>query len=452
VSPAGLIETVAGDGVARFAGDGGPATAGSLAFPNGVAVDAAGHVYIADTASHRVRKVTADGILGTIAGSDEPGLSGDGGPAALAQFYNPRMLALDRAGNLLITDSAANVVRRITPAGMVERVAGTGEKGGSGDGGPAVAAHVEAPWGLAVDAAGRVLIGDLSVRAGRIRAVDASGTIYTLTFGIGNGIAADPAGRIWIAGNGNVTVASEIGLGFPVTPVIADGGITVVAPGQIVSIFGDRLGPQLGIATSADNGTVGTSLGGTRVLFDGIPAPLLYVDARQVNAVVPFGIAGKPTVEMTVEVAGQRSNVATVAAVAAAPQLFRANLGTFEAAAALNQDGSPNRPNHAAAAGSIVSLFGTGAGQMQPAMSDGEVTGAELPRAELPVRVSIGSRMLEVTYAGAAPGLVAGALQVNARLPEDLATGYYIVELRVGDAKSGSAAVFTQALTTQAIP
>src|SRR5262249_27724719 len=102
-----------------------------------------------------------------------------------------------------------------------------------------------------------------------------------------------------------------------------------------------------------------------------------------------------------------------------------------------------------AAAGSIVSLFATGAGVMRPAMSDGEVTGAELSRPELPVRGSIGSQMLEVTYAGAAPGVVAGSLPVNVRLPAELATGYYLLELRVGDAISGQAVVFTRALVTE---
>ena len=109
------------------------------------------------------------------------GAAGDGGPAVMAQLNNPRGLAFDRAGNLWITDSAADVVRRITPTGIIER-----------------AAEVEAPWGIAVDESGRVLIGEMG--SGRIRAIDTSGAITTLTTGLGFGVAADPAGRTGAGG------------------------------------------------------------------------------------------------------------------------------------------------------------------------------------------------------------------------------------------------------------
>jgi uncharacterized protein (TIGR03437 family) len=414
-------------------------------------VDAAGNLYIADTATHRIRRVTPDGIIRTIAGSDTPGLAGDGGPALQAQLYNPRTLIFDAAGNLLIADSAGNVVRRITPAGIIERFAGMGQAASNGDGGPATAAAIQAPWSLAIDPAGRVLIGE-GGRGGLVRAVDAAGVIRFVTSGLAIGLAADSAGRIWMAGAGNVTVATQSGLPFPLAPVISDGGITggammqtgVVSPGEIVSIFGERLGPPIGMSGSISNGVLATTLAGTRVLFDGVASPLLFVRDSQINAVVPFAVAGKAMVQAVVEAAGVRSNPVTLGVLPAAPQLCLASLGTLNGAAALNQDGTPNRPSNEAAAGTVVSLFGAGAGAMQPQPADGQIITGDLPLPILPVRASIGARMLEVTYAGAAPGLVAGALQVNVRLPDDLLTGYYAIELRVGDAISGSALVFTK--------
>lgn len=457
VTPGGIIQTVAGSGVSGFGGDGGPAVAALLALPDGVAVDAAGNLYIADTATHRIRKVTSDGIIHTIAGSDQPGLAGDGGPAAQALLINPRMLVVDGAGNLLLTDSSAHVVRRITPAGIIERVAGTGQAGGSGDGGPATSAQVQGPWGLAIDPAGNVLIGDMS-NGGRIRAINPAGTIRTVVFGVANGLTPDAAERIWFAGGGtlfgNVTVASQNGPPFPLAPLIFDGGVSgaampqaaAVAPGEIVSIFGDRLGPVApGVRGTISGGVVGTTAGGVRVLFDGVAAPVLFASAQQVNAAVPFGVQGKASVGVTVEVAGLSSNVATIGVAAAAPQIFLSPRGTFQAAAALNQDGSLNTSVRPAVAGSIVTLYATGAGAMNPTPPDGEITTTILAMPVLPAGVSIRARPLTVTYAGAAPQIVAGGIQLNVQLPDDLLTGYYSLSFHAGDAISGEGIVFTQA-------
>ena len=166
VSSDGAITTVAGNGENAFSGDGGPATSAQLASPEGVAVDGAGNVFIADYANDRIRRVSADGIITTTAGSGTPGpypgnsgFSGDGGPATSAQLTFPSGVAMDRAGNLLIADYGNNRIRKVTPDGIITTIAGDGTGGYSGDGGPATKASL---WGssLAVDTAGNVYVAD----------------------------------------------------------------------------------------------------------------------------------------------------------------------------------------------------------------------------------------------------------------------------------------------------
>lgn len=460
VSAEGTIRTVAGNGISAWSGDGGPATAASLAAPDGVAVDAAGNLYIADTATHRIRKVTTDGIIHTIAGSDQSGLAGDGGPATQALLINPRMLAFDHAGNLLIADSSAHVVREITPAGIMQRVAGTGQAASGADGGAATATAIWSPWGIAVDAAGDILIGETG--ATRVRMIDASGIVSTLFSASAYSLATDATGRIWFGG-GAVGVASQTGAPFALPPLIFDGGFTnaamqqtsEVAPGEIVSIYGAGLGPATPVTGVVSSGVLQTEIGGVRVLFDGIPAPLLYAgsglasegfSAAQINAVVPYEVAGKTTVTMTVEYQGMSSNPVTLDVVPAVPAVFLAPLaGILPVLAASDQNGTQSGPGNPAQAGSIVALYCTGAGLMNPAATDGRITGSSLASPQLPVSASIGSRILGVTYAGDAPGFVSGALQVNVQLPDDLLTGYYYLELRVGNAISGAGIVFTTA-------
>ena len=199
VSPDGVIQTIAGNATADFSGDGGLATAAGIALPDGVAVDPLGNIYIADTANHRIRKVTRDGVIQTIAGSDTSGTSGDGGPASQALLINPRALAFDVDGSLLISDSSAHMVRRITTAGLMQRVSGSGTPGHTGDSGPAVSARNWRPWGLAVDSAGNIFIGDLGSYS--IRVVDRSGTIRTLVSSLlATGLVPDTNGNLWIAG------------------------------------------------------------------------------------------------------------------------------------------------------------------------------------------------------------------------------------------------------------
>ena len=161
VCRAQVITTVAGNGVQGFNGDSGPATSAQLAFTFGIAVDAAGNLYIADTDNHRIRKVTPAGIISTAAGNGTIGYSGDGGPATSAEFGNARGVAVDAAGNLYIADYGYSCIRKVTPAGVISTAAGSGNQGYYGDGGPATSAELNGAYAVAVDAAGNLYIADI---------------------------------------------------------------------------------------------------------------------------------------------------------------------------------------------------------------------------------------------------------------------------------------------------
>jgi sugar lactone lactonase YvrE len=185
----GAITTVAGGVLRGFAGDGGPALTARLSLPEGLAADAKGDLYVFDCANARVRVVRPDGTIATIAGTGQFGFSGDGGPATSAQLKpqcganDPAGLAVDAAGDVFVADTGNNRVRMINPAGIITTVAGTGVSAFGGDGGPATAAQLSDPTGLAVSPQGTLYIADANNH--RVRAVAPGGTITTVA---GNGI------------------------------------------------------------------------------------------------------------------------------------------------------------------------------------------------------------------------------------------------------------------------
>jgi sugar lactone lactonase YvrE len=211
----GVITTVAGGSAPGFAGDGGPATAALLEDPKAVAAAPSGDLYIADSGNERIRRIDRSGTITTVAGTGATGFGGDGGPATAARFDGPRALALDGAGNLYVADDNNDRVRRIDPAGVITTVAGSGAEGFAGDGGPAVAAQLNHPRGLAVDGRGVLFIADSMNH--RVRMVDPSGMMGTVA-GCGRqgfsgdggsatvarlfeprGVAVDSAGRVYVA-------------------------------------------------------------------------------------------------------------------------------------------------------------------------------------------------------------------------------------------------------------
>jgi sugar lactone lactonase YvrE len=180
----GIITTFAGNGMAGYSGDGGAATSASLGQPVGLALDAFGNLYIADNSNERVRKVNPNGIITTVAGNGTSGYSGDGGAATSASFNTLRGVAVDAAGSLYIADHVNNRVRKVARNGIITTVAGNGSRGYSGDGGAATKAALNRPEGLGLDAAGNLYIAD--TQNNRIRKVDTSGIIATVA---GTGVA-----------------------------------------------------------------------------------------------------------------------------------------------------------------------------------------------------------------------------------------------------------------------
>jgi RHS repeat-associated protein len=235
-----IIDTVAGTGESGYSGDGGPATEAKINSPRGVAVDAAGNFYIADTAGSRVRKVNTNGIITTVAGTGASGHSGDGGPAIDAELDYPHGVAVDASGNLYIADSSNSCVRKVDANGIITTVAGTGEYGYSGDGGLAVDAKLKSPHGVAVDSSGNLYIADTSNHS--IRKVYANGTISTVAGTGASGysgdwgpatearlsypicIAVDASGNLYIADRDNQCVR-KVGILSDFTSAISTGDI-----------------------------------------------------------------------------------------------------------------------------------------------------------------------------------------------------------------------------------
>src|SRR5271157_575443 len=259
VSPAGLITTVAGNGTYGFAGDGGAAVNAELASPYGLAIDLAGNLYIGDAGNQRVRKVSPGGIITTVAGSASYGSSGDGGPATSAQLNIPQGVAVDAAGNLYIADSNNHRVRKVSPGGTITTVAGNGTAGYTGDGGPATSAELNHPQFVALDSVGNLYIADLFACV--VRKVTADGAIssyagdgacfFTGTGGDGGpatsaqlapyGIAFDSADNLYIVDDASQRVRK----------VSTNGTITTIAGQPIIDGFPGYYIGDWGLATNA---------------------------------------------------------------------------------------------------------------------------------------------------------------------------------------------------------
>jgi len=411
-------------------GDGDPKT---LSAPNSVAVDPSGNVYIADTGNNRVLTAGADGKLATVvdhlsapsyvfadskglliadtgnnrvlvigvAGSvsatipvDAPGAairdaSGnvyvsqrDAGQVVrfaangwttpvLLDAKQPAGLALDAAGDLLVADAGHETVRLVAPDGSYTTIAGTGASGYKGDGGPATAALLSGPADVKLDAKGQIWVADSLNGAVRVLAPS-------------SGQAIEPPPSYSTAPFRVVSSAT-----FQEGPIAA---------GEIVSIFGTGFYPK-----------------NTQVTFDGAPAFLFYTGTDQLNALAPVTLTAGSSTSVAVIVDGASQGSVSVDVAAAAPGLFTFGSGTGQAAA-LNQDTSINGASNPAAAGSIVVLYGTGDGAGK-------------------VGVTIGGQPADVLYSGDAPGYV-GLMQINARIPKGTPSGAQPVSLAIGSAGS----------------
>jgi len=264
ISAAGIITTIAGEGTYGVPGDGGPAINADFDFLESVAVDASGNLYIGD--DDRIRKITPDGIIHTVAGTGTAGYEGDGGPALAAQLHMPLSLATDAGGNLYIADEENYRVRMVSAAGTITTVAGNGSFDFQGDGGPAAAAPLSATLGIAVDAAGSLYIADAGNN--RVRKVLADGTIATVA---GTGVAGysgdgGPATAAQLSNpravafdaNGNLYIADEGN--YAIRKVAPNGTITTVAANSSLGYIGTG-GPAAIATDNSGNIYVNTSLG-----------------------------------------------------------------------------------------------------------------------------------------------------------------------------------------------
>jgi uncharacterized protein (TIGR03437 family) len=525
VAPSGTLTAAAGNGLQSFSGDAGAASRAQLNSPTGMALDGAGNLYFADTANHRIRRISPGGTITTVAGNALPGFSGDGGAATLAELNSPAGVAVDASGILYIADSANNRVRRVGTDGTISTIVGNGNAALFGDGGPALAAALNTPQGVVVDASGNLYIADTlnhcirkvdtkgqistavgSLVAPRAVAVSSSGVLYVADAGIrviapngagllpgsdsttpqgvtldatgnvyysaGNqvrrvsaagtatvvagtgaccyagdggpasaallnqpsGVAVDRAGNVYIADNGNdaIRVAYASSTGSFIRSV-ANGASNLsgaLAPGEVVTIYGAGLGPAQLAQFTAVGGVVPKTLAGTTVLFNGMAGPVLYTEAGQVAAVVPYGVTGSQ-VSIVVQYGGQPTAAFPLPLAASAPGLFSADSSGAGQALAINSDGTENSTAHPAASGSVITLFGTGEGQSSPAGVDGLLAAAPFAHPSQPLAVWIGGQPAQVQYAGGAAGEVAGVMRVDVQVPAGL-SGTVPVALLVG--------------------
>lgn len=273
IDPTGTVSTFAGTGGAGYSGDGGPATAALLSGPQGLALDPAGNLLVADTQNYRIRRVSASGNITTIAGFGISAHHGDGGIATFAGFSSPVGVAADQAGNLFVCDSGANRVRKINAAGVISTVAG----GGSaipGDGGDATAVQLIGPMGVASDQIGNLYFTEFE--GNRVRKVTPAGVISTVAgTGVGGFSGDGGFGHL-----GQVRAPAGLAIGFDGSLFIADSGnhrirrvlqtgtISTVAGGGTQALAGDggsalqaQLSTPISVATAGDALFVGESRG-----------------------------------------------------------------------------------------------------------------------------------------------------------------------------------------------
>ena len=400
-----------------FSGDGGPATAARLSSPRGVAADGAGNIYIADSGNHRIRKVDAAGVISTVAGNGVDGFSGDGGPATAAELRWPGDVAVDGAGNIYIAGISNNRIRKVDAStGIITTIAGNGRNSGfSGDGGPATAAQLAFPVGIAADAAGNLYIADRDNH--RIRRL------------------TPPRPRISAGG---------------VVPATGAPVVNRISPNAIVSVFGQGFAPEGTQAASPilnAAGRVATELAGVCLEIDGKRAPLFAVFPGQINAQAPHDLTpGTAQVEAVLGCGtrnARHSFAATVRVADVSPAFFNFPIdpGGRNPIVALHAGGSalvglpgdvPGVELTPAEPGEAITLFETGFGPTEPPLEAGQIPGGA---AELASEVEFtfgGIRIFadDILYAGAAP-CCAGLYQFTVRVPFGFPDGYAAVSAAV---------------------
>jgi uncharacterized protein (TIGR03437 family) len=439
--PQFTISTVAGNGTAGYSGDGGPALDAAMNDPRGVAVDAAGNVYIADLSNNRVRKLAPDGTITTVAGNGSQGFSGDGGPAAAAALNQPGRVAVDAAGNLYIADGGNNRARKVTTGGTITTVAGNGSSGYSGEGGPAIDAGIGSLGDVEPDTAGNLVI----TSGFFIFKVDTNGIITTVAgngtqgysgdggpataASLGGAVCTEPdqAGNLLISDQGNnrirkvangiiTTVAGDGGQGYA-----GDGGPAVGAELHPACTSLDSAG-NLYIADSTNNrirallanGTIWTVAGDGSAGYsgDGGPATDAALNSPRAPAVAPSG---------AVYFADYSNN--TIRLLMPALQTPSISAGGVVSASAFGEFTSVSP-------GSWIEIYGSNLAVDTRSWAGSDFTGIDAPTSLDGTSVTIGGQTAFIDYIS--PG------QVNALVPSDVATGTQPMTVTVGSATTAT--------------
>jgi len=249
-----------------------------------------------------------------------------------------------------------------------------------------------------------------------------------------------------LTGGGTVSVTLTVTAPLPTVTAVVNAASFLtgaVSPGEVISIGGTAIGPSTPASLTLDsNGKVATTIGGVTVTIGGYPAPLVYASSGQINAIVPYEVAGQIAPSVIVRFLGQTSNGFTLSAATAVPGIFTQAASGSGPGAILNQDYSVNGSSHPAAKGSVVQVFMTGEGKTTPTAITGGVNNvsnaSQLPVPLLPVSASIAGQPAQVLYAGGAPGLVAGVMQVNILVPATAPSGVQSIVVNVGTTSSQS--------------
>ncbi|HLK47056.1 MAG TPA: IPT/TIG domain-containing protein [Bryobacteraceae bacterium] len=454
-SGGGTITTIAGNGTGGFAGNNHPGSQAQFDNPTGLVLDGAGNLYIADSSNHVVRLITP-GTTGTVqafAGNNTAGYLGDGGPAGAAELDNPTGLAIDAAGNIYVADANSGVIRKVTPGGgSISTVAGTGSNGYSGDGGKATQAMLNHPHGVAVDAAGNIYIAD--TLNSRIRMVTPDGSIRTIA-GVGGigysgdsgdatraalnfptALAVDAAGNVYVADTQNSAIRvlkpTAILTGPPTVTGVNGasdfGAFPAVAPGSWIEVHGANLaGNARQWAASDFNGSQApTSLDQISVTIGGQHAFVYYISPAQINVQVPSNVT--PGLQsLTVTTPAGTSQPVNVTVNATQPGLYAPavlNVGGNQYTAQYNDanrtfimppgavSGITSQPAHA---GDVIVLYGVGFGTVTPNSPAGQ-TVQQQNALTTSIQFSIGGAPAGALYAGLAPQAI-GLYQFNLVVP-----------------------------------
>jgi uncharacterized protein (TIGR03437 family) len=497
----GEISTIAGNGAIGNSGDGAPAVNAMLGNPAGIAIDSKGSLYVADALMGVVRKITPQGVISTFAGGGVNTVTQPFFDANSVRLPQASLVAVDSAGNVYILDSTRLVKKVLASDHTIGNMAGGGRPPGSFGSDLAMAIDskdnlfiayatntganlvkfspagqaapiswvVAIPAGaksMAVDAAGNVYIGDASTihkyaPDGTLLAVTGSYSAIDLlrdgpasqAIANANGMTFGPDGNLYLADSayGRIRRITAAGCATQRPPIVYTGGLVNaaslaeggLAPGEIISIFGQWFGPTEGSAGSFDaDGKLETSLSGTSVLFNGMPAPLYYAGPNQINVQVPGWIANYRTVDVRVQGGALFGDLTTWSVQAANPGIFGAATANGRVAAVLNADGTVNSAANPAAAGSVVSLFATGGGLTNPNFGDGVAADRAAPLL-LAATVAVNNAIANLYYAGAAPGYV-GVVQVNFQVPDQTSvkSGANSLALSIGGESNSDSAVF----------